>query len=122
MQNFFEKISVRKESVNNVVLDFAHSKVWDSSALVAIDELTEKFRRENVRVRLRHLSPDCTKLLKKAADLIEVSVDEDPVYAVATDYMPEVLPAITDELQEKKFKGEHMWDIGAKKKGTWSDN
>jgi len=44
------------------------------------------------------------------------------VYAVATDYMPEVLPAITDELQEKKFKGEHMWDIGAKKKGTWSDN
>ena len=122
VQNFFEKISVRKESVNNVVLDFAHSKVWDSSALVAIDELTEKFRRENVRVRLRHLSPDCTKLLKKAADLIEVSVDEDPVYAVATDYMPEVLPAITDELQEKKFKGEHMWDIGAKKKGTWSDN
>ena len=104
VQSFFEKINVRKEPSKKVVLDFAHSKVWDSSGLVAIDELTEKFRRENVRVTLRHLSPDCTKLLRKAADLMEVSVDEDPVYAVATDYMPEVLPAVTEELQEKKFK------------------
>ena len=120
VQSFFEKINVRRESAKNVVLDFAHSKVWDSSGLVAIDDLTEKFRRENVRVTLRHLSPDCTKLLRKAADLMEVSVDDDPVYAVATDYMPEVLPAVSEELQEKKFKGEHAWDIGGK--GAWSDN
>lgn len=120
VQSFFEKINVRRESAKNVVLDFAHSKVWDSSGLVAIDDLTEKFRRENVRVTLRHLSPDCTKLLRKAADLMEVSVDDDPVYAVATDYMPEVLPAVSEELQEKKFSGEHAWDIGGK--GAWSDN
>lgn len=120
VQSFFEKINVRRESAKNVVLDFAHSKVWDSSGLVAIDDLTEKFRRENVRVTLRHLSPDCTKLLRKAADLMEVSVDDDPIYAVATDYMPEVLPAVSEELQEKKFKGEHAWDIGGK--GAWSDN
>ena len=110
VQSFFEKINVRKEPSKKVVLDFAHSKVWDSSGLVAIDELTEKFRRENVRVTLRHLSPDCTKLLRKAADLMEVSVDEDPVYAVATDYMPDVLPAVTDELQEKKFKRSPITD------------
>ena len=35
---------------------------------------------------LVHLSPDCKKLLKKAGNLVEVSVIEDPQYGVAVDY------------------------------------
>ena len=66
VQSFTEKLDPRDEPLNRVILDFAQSKVWDSSALVAIDELAEKYRSLGKTLTLRHLSPDCAKLLTKA--------------------------------------------------------
>ena len=36
-------------------------------------------------LHLRHLSPECRKLLRKAGKMVEVNVIEDPQYHVATD-------------------------------------
>jgi len=66
-----------------VILDFAQSRVVDHSALEAIDSLADKYRAVGKTLHLRHLSPECRRLLKKAGDLVEVNIKEDPLYHVA---------------------------------------
>ncbi|HUN00544.1 MAG: sodium-independent anion transporter [Halothiobacillus sp. 20-53-49] len=66
-----------------VILDFAQSRVVDHSALEAIDSLADKYRAVGKTLNLRHLSPECRHLLKKAGDLVEVNIKEDPLYHVA---------------------------------------
>jgi len=36
-------------------------------------------------LHLKHLNQECQQLLKKAGDLVEVNVIEDPDYHIATD-------------------------------------
>ena len=98
VQSFTEKLDPRNESANRVILDFAQSKVWDSSALTAIDELSDKYRSLGKKLTLRGLSPDCTKLLTKAGDLVEIDVDADPVYAIGMDYDTRQLEGTTEAL------------------------
>ena len=62
------------------------SRVVDHSGLEAIDALASKYEAAGKRLHLRHLSPDCQKLLAKAGNLVEVSVLEDPDYEIAVDY------------------------------------
>lgn len=71
---------------DDVVVDFIDSRVVDHSGLEAIDALASKYVVAGKRLHLRHLSPDCQKLLSKAGNLVEVSVLEDPDYEVAVDY------------------------------------
>ena len=68
-----------------VVVDFADSRVVDQSALQAIEAVAGKYDAAGKRLRLRHLSRDCHRLLVKAGHLIEDSED-DPDYALAVDY------------------------------------
>ncbi|MFI3246730.1 MAG: SulP family inorganic anion transporter, partial [Ferrimonas sp.] len=68
-----------------VIVDFAYSRVADHSALEAIDTLAERYLRQGKALHLRHLSPECKQLLIKAGDLVEVNVLEDPDYKVAVD-------------------------------------
>jgi len=70
----------------DVVIDFIDSRVVDHSGLEVIDALASKYEAKGKRLHLRHLSPDCQKLLHKAGGLVEVSVLEDPDYEVAVDY------------------------------------
>ena len=69
----------------DVVIDFAESRVFDHSGLAAIDALAARFERRGKTLRLRHLSPDCQRLLTTAGQLIEPQPD-DPRYGVAADY------------------------------------
>jgi len=68
-----------------VILDFAHARVADHSAIEAIDNLAERYLRAGKQLRLRHLAPECRQLLERAGDLVEVNVEEDPHYHVADD-------------------------------------
>jgi SulP family sulfate permease len=70
---------------DDVVVDFRLSRVADHSGLEAIDSLAERYQRREKRLHLRHLSPECRKLLHRAKDLVEVNVIEDPRYFVASD-------------------------------------
>ena len=68
-----------------VIIDFANSKVIDQSALKAIEDIAEKYSNLDKKVKLRHLSKDCHRLLSRTGQLI-VDSDDDPDYGLAVDY------------------------------------
>ncbi len=75
---------------NDVIVDFINSRVVDHSALEAIDALATRYEAQGKTLHLRHLTPDCKRLLKRAGRMVEVSVLEDPSYGVAVDYHGEI--------------------------------
>jgi SulP family sulfate permease len=79
----FQEIFDPKNDTDDVTVDFRNSRVADHSALDAIDTLAERYERAGKRLHIRHLSPECRILLKKAGNLVEVNVIEDPTYHVA---------------------------------------
>jgi SulP family sulfate permease len=74
-----------KNDPDEVVVDFANSRVADHSAIEAIDKLADKYTQAGKHLHLRHLSQECRDLLEKAGDLVEVNISEDPHYHVADD-------------------------------------
>lgn len=68
-----------------IVIDFAESRVVDMSAIEALNKLTERYHRVGKKVHLKHLSKDCRQLLNRAGAIIEVNVLEDPRYKLAVD-------------------------------------
>ena len=82
--SFLEHFDPQQDN-NDVVIDFARSRVADHSGLEAIDSLAERYLNAGKTLHLVHLSPECKKLLRKAGSLVEVNVIEDPHYFVAED-------------------------------------
>ena len=83
-QNFAALFTPREDPAD-VVVDFAHARVMDHSAIEAIDSLAVRYRALGKRLHLRHLSEDCRELLDKARDMVEVNRLEDPHYHLADD-------------------------------------
>jgi SulP family sulfate permease len=81
---FNEKFDVQNDP-DEVIIDFAESRVADMSAIDALNKITERYQKVGKVVRLKHLSPDCKILLKNAEQIIDVNVMEDPTYKVAVD-------------------------------------
>ena len=82
--SFLEQFNPSEDN-DDVIIDFAESRVCDHSGLEAIDSLAERYLNSNKTLHLVHLSPECKQLLRKAGDLVEVNVIEDPRYFVAED-------------------------------------
>jgi len=74
-----------EEDPEVIIIDFAGSKVIDQSALKAIEDIADKYNTFGKKVKLRHLTKDCHKLLSRAGQLV-VDSDDDPDYGVAVDY------------------------------------
>ena len=68
-----------------IIIDFAGSKVIDQSALKVIEDVADKYNSFGKKVKLRHLTRDCHKLLSRAGQLV-VDSDDDPDYGIAVDY------------------------------------
>ncbi|MEM1351439.1 MAG: SulP family inorganic anion transporter [Pseudomonadota bacterium] len=83
-EGFTELFDVKNDP-GKVIVDFADSRVVDQSALQAIEAVAGKYETAGKGLQLRHLSPDCHRLLSKAGHLI-VDSDDDPDYALAVDY------------------------------------
>ena len=81
----FSELFNPEQDSNVVIVDFMRSRVVDQSALQAIEDLAARYEGHGKRLMLRHLSPDCHKLLTRAGQLI-VGSQDDPVYQVAADY------------------------------------
>ncbi|WP_018629045.1 SulP family inorganic anion transporter [Niabella aurantiaca] len=81
---FMEKFDVKNDP-DEVVIDFRESRVVDMSAIDALNKITERYARQDKKIHLRHLSPDCKRLLKNAGETIDVNVMEDPTYNVMQD-------------------------------------
>jgi SulP family sulfate permease len=65
-----------------VVIDFSESRVTDMSGIEALNKITERYHKAGKKLHLKHLSPDCRKLLTKASGVIDVNILEDPIYPV----------------------------------------
>ncbi len=81
---FNEKFDVLNDP-EEVVIDFAESRVVDMSAIEALNKITERYQKVGKKVHLKHLSPDCQNLLKNAEQIIDVNVLEDPTYKLVVD-------------------------------------
>ena len=66
-------------------MTFPKVKLWDMSAIEALNSLTERYLKAGKKIHLRHLSTDCQDLLKNADKIIEVNIQEDPTYHIVTD-------------------------------------
>lgn len=86
---FNEKFDVLNDP-EEVIIDFAECRVVDMSAIEALNKITERYHKVGKKVHLRHLSPDCRKLLAKADEIIEVNIMEDPTYKVLADNLSSV--------------------------------
>jgi len=82
--SFAERFDPKQDN-DDVIIDFARSRVADHSGLEAIDALAERYENAGKTLHLVHLSDECRRLLKKAGNLVEVNVIEDPTYFVAED-------------------------------------
>ena len=78
---FNEKFDVLNDP-NEVIIDFAESRVVDMSAIEALNKITERYQKVGKKIHLKHLSSDCKMLLKNAEEIIEVNVMEDPTYKI----------------------------------------
>lgn len=81
---FNEKFDVANDP-DEVVIDFAESRVVDMSAIEALNKVTERYAKSEKKIHLKHLSKDCLRLIKNAESLIEVNIIEDPTYKVVAD-------------------------------------
>ena len=86
VSTFSEKFDVQNDP-EEVIIDFAESRVVDMSAIEALNKITERYHKAGKKVQLKHLSPDCRKLLKNAEEIIDVNVIEDPNYKLVVDYI-----------------------------------
>tara|TARA_B110000027_G_C16109437_1_gene296984 strand:+ start:219 stop:1856 length:1638 start_codon:yes stop_codon:yes gene_type:complete len=83
--NSFLEIFKPSEDPKVIIIDFARSKIIDQSALKAIEDIADRYNDIGKKVKLRHLTKDCHKLLSKAGQLV-VDSDDDPDYGIAVDY------------------------------------
>ena len=81
---FNEKFDVLNDP-QEVIIDFAESRVADMSGIEALNKITERYRKAGKTLHLKHLSGDCRALLKNAEKVIDVNIMEDPHYRLAVD-------------------------------------
>jgi len=82
VKNFNDLFNIQNDPAE-VVIDFKDSRVFDMSGIDALNRLTEKYTQSGKKLVLKHLSEDCKRLLKDAESIIEVNIEEDPMYLVA---------------------------------------
>jgi sulfate permease, SulP family len=80
---FNEKFDVLNDP-DEIIIDFAESRVVDMSAIEGLNKITERYQKVGKKVHLKHLSPDCRQLIKNAEEIIDVNVIEDPTYKIVT--------------------------------------
>jgi SulP family sulfate permease len=71
----------------DVIVEFQNSRVVDQSGIEAINSLAEKYAKLGKKIHLRHLSEDCTKLLKKAESIVEISAVQYPYRRLVSDQL-----------------------------------
>lgn len=81
---FSEKFDVPNDP-DEIIIDFEESRIVDMSAIEAVNKITERYKKLNKVVHLKHLSADCRKLLASADAIIDVNVMEDPTYKLVVD-------------------------------------
>lgn len=81
----FKTLFELKKDTDEVIIDFADSRIMDHSAIEAIDNLTEKYSQLWKTLHIKHISEDCRNLIKNADKIVDINIIEDPKYRIADD-------------------------------------
>lgn len=90
---FFGSVSSFKELFDiandpkDVVIDFTNSRVCDHSALEALNNITERYAEVDTKLHLMNLSKECSQLLARMDNVVELSVIEDLEWHLADDLL-----------------------------------
>lgn len=84
---YFSEHFTPKEDPQHVIIDFAEARVVDHSGIEAIDAMTARYIRKGKELRIRHLSPECRRLLTKAKGYVDIDKLEDPDYPISPDLL-----------------------------------
>ncbi|AXN39992.1 SulP family inorganic anion transporter [Peribacillus butanolivorans] len=66
VQDFVSKFDVN-EKADSITIDFSHSKIWDASAVGAVDKVVLKYRLHGKSVQVLGLDHESSQLLEKLA-------------------------------------------------------
>ncbi|MCO0598823.1 SulP family inorganic anion transporter [Peribacillus butanolivorans] len=66
VQDFVSKFDVN-EKADSITIDFSHSKIWDASAVGAVDKVVLKYRLQGKSVQVLGLDHESSQLLEKLA-------------------------------------------------------
>ncbi len=69
----------------DVVIDFENARVYDHSGIEIINNITERYAEQGKNLHLLNLSKECSELLEKADNIVELSVVEDLDWHIADD-------------------------------------
>ncbi len=75
--NTFKGLFSFKEDPEDVFIDFSGATIYDHSAMEALNFVTEKYAENGTNMHLLNLREECHQVLKKANNVVEVSVVED---------------------------------------------
>lgn len=82
----FQEAFTPGDDPDSVIIDFKNARVWDHSALEAVEALAARYDGYGKQLKLRHLSRDCQMLLERSGLLISDKEPDDPNYGLAVDY------------------------------------
>ena len=88
---FFGSVTSFKElfDFNNdpvhVVIDFVNARIYDYSGLEALNNIAEKYDQVGKKLYLENLSEESRDLLKKARNIVNITVIEDVNWHLADD-------------------------------------
>lgn len=81
----FKELFDARNDPDTVVIDFYYTRVYDHSAMEAIRSIAQKYQQLGKTVHLTHLSESCRDMIRKAKDLVCVSMSDEPQFHVSTD-------------------------------------
>ena len=81
----FKELFDFQNDPEDIIIDFENSRVCDHSALEAVNNIAERYNQAGKKLHLLNLSRECSKLLKNAGNIVEVSVIKDLEWHIADD-------------------------------------
>lgn len=84
---YFSDHFTPKDDPEQVVIDFYNARVVDHSGIQAIDALASRYERRGKELRIRHLSPECHRLLTRAKGCVDIDKLTDPNYRIPPDLL-----------------------------------
>ncbi len=81
----FKNLFDYQNDPKNVIIDFENSRVCDHSGLEALNNVAEHFAKLDKKLHLLNLSRECSSLIKKADNIVEISVIESLEWHIADD-------------------------------------
>ena len=100
--SFLSKFDIANDP-DEVIIDFAESRISDQSAIEAINKLANRYQAAGKEIHLRHLSKDCIALIERAEKICDINVLEDPSYYIAVDNYKQALSRVLGDKRGEEF-------------------